>query len=132
MHLEEVAKWLQILQDEHRALQNSADLIEARVDAAAVLEMLGSGYNTDLMEGQLGAFWTWMCLASESLSSWVPPSAARSPPDGVEGPRSGNSFNRLCIAGYGTLINESGTKFRADLIIHCPLFFWLLLVLSHV
>jgi hypothetical protein len=47
------------------------------------LELFGSGYYADLLVGQLEIFWTWTCHASESLSSWIPPSVARSPPDGV-------------------------------------------------
>jgi hypothetical protein len=98
-----------VLQDEHGALQNLADLIEGHIDAAAAgrihcgarlaltailshflelepgLELVGSGYNADIIEGQLEAFWTRTRQASESLSSRVPLSTAHSPPDGARG-----------------------------------------------
>jgi hypothetical protein len=44
---------------------------------------LSGSYNADLTEGQLEAFCTRTRQASESLLSWVPPIATRSPPDGV-------------------------------------------------
>jgi hypothetical protein len=89
------------------ALSSTVDLIKVHVDAASAngvhwvaqlalttilspfpklepeLEFLGSGYNADLMEGQLEAFWTWTHQALESLLLRVPPSIARSPPDGT-------------------------------------------------
>jgi hypothetical protein len=50
------------------------------------LELLKSGYNADLMEDQVDALWTQVCLASDLLVSFVPPSDARDSPDdaGVE------------------------------------------------
>jgi hypothetical protein len=48
------------------------------------LELLGSGYNVDLTEGQLDAFWAWMHWASKTLSSRVPSLVTRSPPDGTD------------------------------------------------
>jgi hypothetical protein len=56
------------------------------------LELLGSGYNADRMDGQLEAFWTQTCQTLKSMSSWVPPSVARSPPNGARGGISGNSI----------------------------------------
>jgi hypothetical protein len=50
----------------------------------------------------------------------------------VLGESSGNSFNRPCIVGYGTRLNECGTKFRGDLIVHHPLSSLCLLDSSHV
>jgi hypothetical protein len=47
------------------------------------LELLGSGHNADLMEGQLDALWTQTRQASESLLSSLPSSVACRPPDGV-------------------------------------------------
>jgi hypothetical protein len=83
-------------------LSSTMDLIEGHVDAVATsgvhwggstlitvlthfpeLELFESRYNADLPVGQLETFWTQTCQASESLSSWIPPSVARSPPDGV-------------------------------------------------
>jgi hypothetical protein len=61
------------------------------------LELLGSGYNVDLTEGQVEAFWAWTCQASESLSPWVPPSAARNPPDGAGGRGEGSSGNNFTV-----------------------------------
>jgi hypothetical protein len=49
-----------------------------------VLDLLGSGYNANLSCNEMETLWTWTHQASESLSSWVPPSAARSPPDDAE------------------------------------------------
>jgi hypothetical protein len=46
------------------------------------LELLGSRYNADLTKDEMEAFWTRTRWASESLSSRVPSSTARSPPDG--------------------------------------------------
>jgi hypothetical protein len=87
------------------SLSSATDLNKGRVDAAAAngvhwgarlvlhaalshfpelepeLELLGSGYNADKMEGQLDAFWAWTRWALESLSSRVPPSTTHSPPD---------------------------------------------------
>jgi hypothetical protein len=48
----------------------------------ADLELLGSGYNADLMSYEMEALWTQTHWASESLSSRVHPLAAHSPPDG--------------------------------------------------
>jgi hypothetical protein len=45
------------------------------------LELLGSGYNANLAKDGMEAFWTRTHRASESLSSRVPPPAARSPPN---------------------------------------------------
>jgi hypothetical protein len=45
------------------------------------LDLLGFGYNADLSCDEMETLWTWTHRASESLSPWVPPSAARSPPD---------------------------------------------------
>jgi hypothetical protein len=47
------------------------------------LELLGSEYNADLMRDEMDVFWTWSRQASESLSLRVPPSVARSHPDGA-------------------------------------------------
>jgi hypothetical protein len=41
------------------------------------LELLGSGYNADLMNDEMETPWTRTCRASESLSSRVP----HNPPD---------------------------------------------------
>jgi hypothetical protein len=81
------------------------ELIEGRVDATAAngvcwgawsvlttalshfleleieLELLGSGSNVDLTEGQLDALWTQMHRASKWLTSCIPPSVAHDPPD---------------------------------------------------
>jgi hypothetical protein len=46
-----------------------------------VLDLLGSGYNADLSCDEMETLWTWTHRASESLSSRVPPLAARSPLD---------------------------------------------------
>jgi hypothetical protein len=63
------------------------------------LELLLSGYNADLTEGKLEAFWTRMHRASESLSSWVPLPAAHNPPDATWGGGGGrgSSGNSLTI-----------------------------------
>jgi hypothetical protein len=45
------------------------------------LGMLGSGYNADLSSDEMETLWTQTCQASESLSSHVPPSIIRIPPD---------------------------------------------------
>jgi hypothetical protein len=45
------------------------------------LDLLGSSYNADLSCDNMETLWTRTRRASESLSSRVPPSAARSPPD---------------------------------------------------
>jgi hypothetical protein len=45
------------------------------------LDLLGSSYNANLSCDEMETLWTWTHRASESLSSWVPPSAAHSPPD---------------------------------------------------
>jgi hypothetical protein len=89
------------------ALSSIVDLIEGRVDAAAAnevhwgaqlalvvvlshfpkleleLELLGSGYNTNLTKDEMEVFWTRTHRASKSLSSRAPPSVAHSPPDGT-------------------------------------------------
>jgi hypothetical protein len=51
-----------------------------------MLELLGLGRNTDLMEDQVDALWIQARLTSNLLASHVLPSVACSPPDG-----SGNS-----------------------------------------
>jgi hypothetical protein len=45
------------------------------------LDLHGSEHNVDLIACQLDALWTWTCRAFKPLSSRVPPSVARSPPD---------------------------------------------------
>jgi hypothetical protein len=45
------------------------------------LELLRSGCNADLTDDQADALWTRVRVASDSLSSHVPPSVARNPPD---------------------------------------------------
>jgi hypothetical protein len=45
------------------------------------LDLLGSSYNADLSCDKMETLWTQTRRASKPLSSWVPPSAARSPPD---------------------------------------------------
>jgi hypothetical protein len=45
------------------------------------LELLGSGRNANLTEGQLDALWIQMHRASESLALSIPPSVARDSPD---------------------------------------------------
>jgi hypothetical protein len=45
------------------------------------LELLGSGRNVDLIEDEVVALWTRVCLASDSQPSCVPSSV--SPPDGT-------------------------------------------------
>jgi hypothetical protein len=45
------------------------------------LDLLGSGYNTDLSCDKMETLRTRTHWASMSLSSWVPPSAACGPPD---------------------------------------------------
>jgi hypothetical protein len=45
------------------------------------LELLGSGLNANLAEGQLDAHWAQTHRASESLASDILPSAARDSPD---------------------------------------------------
>jgi hypothetical protein len=45
------------------------------------LDLLGSGYNTNLSCDEMETLWTQTNRASYSLSSRVPPSAACSPPD---------------------------------------------------
>jgi hypothetical protein len=45
------------------------------------LDLLGSGSNADLSCDEMETLWTRTRQASESLSWWVPPSAAHSPPD---------------------------------------------------
>jgi hypothetical protein len=47
------------------------------------LDLLGSGYNANLMSDEMEILWTRTHRASESLLSRVPPLAAHSPPDGV-------------------------------------------------
>jgi hypothetical protein len=44
-------------------------------------ELLGSGYNVNLMKDEMEAFWTQTRRASESLPSRVPLLATRSPPN---------------------------------------------------
>jgi hypothetical protein len=87
------------------SLSSTVDPIEGHVDEAAAngvhwggrlaitttlahfpelepeLELLGSGHNADLTEGQLDTYWTRTHRALESLSLSVPPSVARSPCD---------------------------------------------------
>jgi hypothetical protein len=46
-------------------------------------ELLRSRHNMDLTEDQEDALWAWVHVASDSLASHVPPSVARSPPDGT-------------------------------------------------
>jgi hypothetical protein len=48
------------------------------------LDLLGSCYSADLTIDQMEAHWSQTHRASKSLSSRVPPSAARDPPDGIE------------------------------------------------
>jgi hypothetical protein len=84
-------------------------LTEARVDAVAIngvqwgarlaltaalsyfleledeLDLLGFGYNADLLSDGMETLWTRTHQASESLSSRVPPSATCSPPGGGRG-----------------------------------------------
>jgi hypothetical protein len=48
------------------------------------LDLLGSGYNADLSCDEMEALWPRTRRASESLSSHVPPSAARTPPEDAE------------------------------------------------
>jgi hypothetical protein len=45
------------------------------------LELLGSGRNADLIEGQLDTLWTQACQAMESLALSIPPSIACDSPD---------------------------------------------------
>jgi hypothetical protein len=47
------------------------------------LELLGSGLNVDLIENQVDALWTRVHATSDSLASHIPPSATRSPIDGM-------------------------------------------------
>jgi hypothetical protein len=47
------------------------------------LELLGSGCNADLTEGQLDTLWTQTRQASESLALSIPPSAAHNSPDDI-------------------------------------------------
>jgi hypothetical protein len=47
------------------------------------LELLGSGQNVDLDEGQADALWPLVSVASDSLALLVPSSMARDPPDDV-------------------------------------------------
>jgi hypothetical protein len=49
------------------------------------LELPVSGYNVDLTRDEMKVFWTQSRWASESLSSRVPPSVARSPLDDAGG-----------------------------------------------
>jgi hypothetical protein len=48
------------------------------------LDLLGSRNNADLTRDEMEVLWTRTHRTSESLSSRVPPSAARSPPDGAK------------------------------------------------
>jgi hypothetical protein len=47
------------------------------------LELLGSGRNADQTEDEADALWTWVCMASDSLASYIPSSVARGHPDGL-------------------------------------------------
>jgi hypothetical protein len=47
------------------------------------LELLGSGHNANLIEGQMDALWTQTHQASESLMLSVHPSVAHNSPDGA-------------------------------------------------
>jgi hypothetical protein len=88
-------------------LSSTAELLEGHIDATvayrvrwgtrsalvvallhfpeleAKLELLGSRHNVDLTEDQVDTLWTQTRLASDSLTSYVLPSAARSSPDGA-------------------------------------------------
>jgi hypothetical protein len=46
------------------------------------LELLGSGRSADLTEDEADALWTWVHMASNSLTSHVPSLVARDPLDG--------------------------------------------------
>jgi hypothetical protein len=45
------------------------------------LEVLGSGRNAGLTEGEEDALWSRVCIATDSLALHVPPSVAHNPPD---------------------------------------------------
>jgi propanediol utilization protein len=47
------------------------------------LELLGSGRNVHLTEGQLDALWTQTRQALESLALGIPPSVAHDSPDDI-------------------------------------------------
>jgi hypothetical protein len=47
------------------------------------LELLGSRRNANLTEDKADALWTRVCVALDSLASYVPSSVACGPPDGV-------------------------------------------------
>jgi hypothetical protein len=47
------------------------------------IDLLGSKLSVNLIENQVDALWTQVCLASNLLLSYVPPSVARGPPDGT-------------------------------------------------
>jgi hypothetical protein len=47
----------------------------------ANLEVLGSGRNTGLTEGEVGAIWSQVCEVANSLESHIPSSVARNPPN---------------------------------------------------
>jgi hypothetical protein len=52
-------------------------------DLEVELDLPGSGYNADLRSDEMEILWTQTRWASESLSSWAPPSATHSLPDGA-------------------------------------------------
>jgi hypothetical protein len=47
------------------------------------LEFLRSRCNADLTEDEVDALQTWVCVASDSLLSYVPSLVAHGPPDGT-------------------------------------------------
>jgi hypothetical protein len=49
------------------------------------LELLGSGHNVDLIEGQLDALWALTLQASKSLAFNILPSVAHDSPDDIGG-----------------------------------------------
>jgi hypothetical protein len=52
-------------------------------DLDADLEVLGSGHSAGLIEDEVDALWSWVCMAADSLVSHVPSLVAHNPPDGA-------------------------------------------------
>jgi hypothetical protein len=51
----------------------------------ADLEVLGSERSAGLIDNEVDALWSHMCVAADSLSSHVPSVVAHNPPNGVGG-----------------------------------------------
>jgi hypothetical protein len=49
----------------------------------ADLEVLGSKHSVELIDNEVDALWSHMCVAADSLSSHVPSAVACNPPNGA-------------------------------------------------